>query len=90
MIEQLTPKIVKELEAEYSDFLSFTSSPDSAITFNSNFRNLPTADRIILMVYAETASERETARLLNVSRTTIRKVLAKIKNEMKQNVNRNE
>lgn len=89
-IERLTPQLIRNLDEEYSEGLDLMECEDSAITFFNNLKSLHDGERIILMIYAETASERETARLLNVSRTTVRKVLSTIKNKMKKNITYND
>ena len=86
MIEKLTPSTLRQLKEEYSDPPGYLDIEDSGITFRNNFNSLPEPERIILMIYADVASERETAKLLGVSRTTIRKLLKKIKEEMKKDL----
>lgn len=86
MIEELTPNTLRKMREEYSELPDIMESEDSAVTLWHNFNSLPEPDRIILMIYSETASERITAKLLGVSRTTIRKLLTRIKAQMKQNI----
>lgn len=85
-IERLNPEIVRNLVEEYSEKPDLMECEDSAMTLHRNLMELHDGERIILSIYAETASERETARLLRVSRTTVRKVLSTIKNKMKKDI----
>lgn len=89
-IERLNPEIVRNLVEEYSERPDIMECEDSAMTLHRNLMELHDGERIILSIYAETASERETARLLKVSRTTVRKVLATIKNKMKKDLTNND
>lgn len=47
-------------------------------------RELPEVDRRIILLYAETGSMRETARLLGCSRTLLENNVKRIRNEIKR------
>lgn len=81
--EDITPT---ELRAIIRDYLTAGTDTfqydDEEQALFSNVHRLGEAERIILFLYAELASERELAKVLKTSRTTVRKILRNIRSKI--------
>lgn len=87
----ITPSEIREIFKEYefdtSDILQYDDETKKIL--DSYDTNLTQAEKIILQLYAETQSQRKTASILNVSRTTIVKELNNIRQKILNNENIN-
>lgn len=66
------------------DVSIFATDDESVHKIKQALQRLPLADRTIIVLYAETASLRKVAEILNVSHTTIRKELRRIRKELSE------
>jgi len=76
-------EIIKVASQDYLPDLSiFATEGERVARLKQALTLLSQADRTIVILYAETASLREVAKMLNVSHTTIRTELQRIRNEL--------
>lgn len=64
-----------------------TEYDDERVEIFTAFSALPVADRIIMLLYAETQSMRKTAKTLGVSYATTRKTINEIRLKLKEMLN---
>ncbi len=75
--------LLKIAKGDYlPDLTEFATDSERVHRAKIALQKLTQADRTIIILYAETASLREVARMLNVSHTTIRSELQRIRNEL--------
>lgn len=76
-------EIIKTASPDYLPDLSiFSTDCERVARLKRALTRLSQADRTIVILYAETASLREVAKMLNVSHTTIRTELQRIRSEL--------
>lgn len=76
-------EIIKTASPDYLPDLSiFATDGERVAMLKQALARLSQADRTIVILYAETASLREVAKMLNVSHTTIRTELQRIRSEL--------
>lgn len=75
---------IKEIYKEYdfSDKDMYMEYDDELFDIIDKFNTLSPADKVILELYAEMKSQRKVGNILGVSRTTIIKILNKIRNQI--------
>lgn len=79
---KLTPEEIRGIYKDYDFDLTSMDYDDEQLKLLTNFQNLTQAERIIMALYAEFSSQRKTANLLNVSRTTVVKCLNNIRKKI--------
>lgn len=84
----LSPTELKTLMMEYDFNTGNTEYDDEKVEIFTTFSGLPPADRIIMLIYAESQSLRKTATILGVSYATIRKTVNEIRENLKNNLNK--
>lgn len=84
----LSPTELKTLMMEYDFNTGNTEYDDEKVEIFTAVSALPVADRIIMLLYAETQSLRKTATILGVSYATIRKTVNEIRANLKNNLNK--
>lgn len=80
---QLTPSQLKEVMNEYKYEVDYVNDDIETIILHQAIDNLPEADKIIFLLYAEMGSLRKVAKILGVSYATTRKAVNKIKEDIK-------
>lgn len=76
-------EIIKQASADYMpDFSIFATDSERVLRLKEALTRLSQADRTIVILYAETASLRDVAKMLGVSHTTIRTELQRIRGEL--------
>lgn len=76
-------EIIKTASPDYlPDRSIFTTDGERVARLKQALTRLSQADRTIVILYAETASLRAVAKMLNVSHTTIRTELQRIRSEL--------
>ena len=82
----ITTTELKKMMNEYDFNPSDPDYDDDLLTVFESFSAISEADRIILCLYAENQSLRKTAKTLGVSYATTRKAVAKIREEIKTEI----
>lgn len=85
---QLPKEQIREIYKEYAfdDVDELMEYDDLTLDYINAFKKLEIPERAILSLYAELKSQRKTADLLGVSRTTVIKELNKIKEKLNENL----
>lgn len=81
---KISSKDLKKIVSEYQFDKESIEYDDKQLALFDALDCLSDGDRIILYLYAHFQSERKLAELLNVSRTSIRKCIKKIREQIKQ------
>ena len=81
---KITSKELKDIIKDYDFDIEDLDYDDEQIALFKAFSGISEGDRIILVLYSHFQSERKTASVLGVSRTSLRKCIAKIRNEIKK------
>lgn len=76
-------KDIKKIMEDYQpDYSIFTDDDEQMIKIKEAIQRLSDADRIIFILYCETGSLRQTAKMLGVSHTTIYKLIKNLKKQI--------
>lgn len=81
---------VRKIYQNYQLDLTNPEYDDEELELFTSFNNLNSADKMIMILYAETQSQRKTADILGVSRTTFIKLHKQIKEKILKNNNDND
>ena len=83
MTKQLKPLNIKEIESEYKPDTSIWRIDDNKMHRLKNvIQDLNEIDRRIILLYAETGSQREVAKALGVSVATTNGIIKRIREEI--------